>query len=119
MTTTLIIIALIFTVLSLGVAFLPLALAQKGNKRVERQTQEINRLEEQLDRFVNAVRDLDFDYDMGKLSAEDYATQRKFAIGRGVSVWLRLQASQSVVQRSDEELEAAIAAYRKTHPKAR
>ncbi len=64
-------------------------------------------LETQLAQILKTVRDLDFDYDMGKVPAADYALQRKALIGTGVSLLIQIDAAE-------EALEARIAAFR--HP---
>ncbi len=71
-----------------------------------------NQLEDQLERLVISVQDLDLDFDMGKLMAEDYALQRKMLIGRGVSVLLKLQESRRQPTIADDELEQLILAYK-------
>lgn len=65
-------------------------------------------LELQLMQMVKSIRDLDFDYDTGKIEAADYIEQRKLLIGRGVSLLIRLDESQQL----DTHIEEMIAAYR-------
>lgn len=67
-----------------------------------------SQLEDQLHRFVYAVRDLDFDYDTGKIAKNDYIAQRKLLIGRGVSTLIKLDDL-----RQHDPLEKEIAAYRR------
>lgn len=74
------------------------------------QQNDYSRLQEDVLRFAGAVRDLDMDFDMGKLSEADYATQRKLLIGRGVSATLQLQA---LTQQRQQQLEALIARHRR------
>jgi hypothetical protein len=69
-------------------------------------------LDDQLHQNIAALRDLDLDFDMGKLAPEDYAHQRKYLIGRGVSLMLRWEALRQQQGAQDAELEALISAYR-------
>ncbi len=65
-------------------------------------------LEIQLMQMVKSIRDLDFDYDTGKIETEDYIEQRKLFIGRGVSLLIRLDEAQKL----DTQIEEMVAAYR-------
>lgn len=72
-------------------------------------------LEDQLEFLVQAVRDLDSDYDTGKLSQADYIQQRKFLIGRGVSTLMRLDEARADEAVAEDEIEALVAAYRQAN----
>lgn len=72
----------------------------------------IAELEDSLHRLVTSVRDLDFDFDTGKIGEADYIEQRKLLIGRGVSVLKRLDEALFVQKELDDEIEDMIAAYR-------
>lgn len=69
-------------------------------------------LDEQLTQTLKAIRDLDFDYDMGKTEADDYANQRKFLIGRGISIMIRLDELRHQQDDLDQEIESLVLAYR-------
>jgi hypothetical protein len=60
-----------------------------------------------------AVRDLDFDYQTGKLTQEDYTAQRERLIQRGVDI-LKL-----IDERQDDVIEAAVRAHRPEHKGAK
>jgi len=72
----------------------------------------LDELETHLHQLVGAVRDLDFDYDTGKISKEDYIEQRKLMVGRGVSAVLRLRQWKADNREADDEIEQLIASYR-------
>ncbi len=55
-------------------------------------------LVEQRDAIYAALRDLDFDYETGKLTDEDYHTQREVWVQRGVNVLKALDATQQTVR---------------------
>ena len=69
-------------------------------------------LQDQLNRSITTIRDLDFDFDTGKITEDDYVEQRKLLIGRGVSALIKLDASRQKEIDKDHELEEMIAAYR-------
>jgi hypothetical protein len=66
------------------------------------------------DRLLNALQELDFDYALGKIPAEDYPEQRQRLLHNGADVLRRLDALQPQAEQEDAEarLEAAIAARR-------
>ena len=55
----------------------------------------IQDLNNRLDRLIESIHDLDFDYDTGKLTDEIYIHQRKMLVGRGVSVLMRLDQNEA------------------------
>ncbi|MFP4324127.1 MAG: hypothetical protein ACLFTK_16855 [Anaerolineales bacterium] len=102
--------------LMVGAATLLLALMPYWLNRTRGQTDaahDLAALEEQLKQHVGAVRDLDFDYDMGKLTDEDYVLQRKMLIGRGVSTWRRLRDLRVEFSQDDQALEDLINQYKR------
>lgn len=68
--------------------------------------------EEDVHFFVQAVRDLDSDFDTGKIAEADYIFQRKMLIGRGVGALMRLDEMQRQQQDADAEIEKLVAAAR-------
>jgi hypothetical protein len=71
-------------------------------------------LEERLEMLVDSIRDLDIDYDMGKITANVYAEQRKMLLGRAVGVLHRLdQVTGHEIDDRQLEVEAAILALRR------
>lgn len=78
-------------------------------------------LEAERDQVLDALRDLDFDHTMGKITEEDYTPQRTFLMGRGAAVLQQLDALAAVPTNGhgrapaavEDQLEQAIAARRK------
>ncbi len=66
------------------------------------------------DRLLNALQELDFDYDLHKIPEEEYAPQRVLLLQRGAEVLRRLDAydAQVVAVGAEDRIEAAIAARR-------
>jgi hypothetical protein len=66
------------------------------------------------DRILGALRELDFDYALGKIPEEDYPAQRSLLVQNGANVLRSLDALQPdpSVDDVEERLEAAIAARR-------
>lgn len=70
---------------------------------------QIAQLQAEREAILNSVRDLDFDYQTGKLSEGDYLAQRESLMGRGVEILKQIDAEQS------EAIEAAVRAQREQH----
>ena len=109
MTGTLLLVGLVLAGLMALVIAAPLFAARRQVKARDTSSQE---LEEQLMLLVNAVRDLDFDFDTGKVAEADYLTQRKLLIGRGVSTLIRLDETRQQEGVLDDDIEKLVAAYR-------
>jgi hypothetical protein len=65
------------------------------------------------DRIVNALQELDFDYKLGKIPAEDYPVQRTELLQKGADILRQLDELQPVkIARADAQsrLESAVAA---------
>ena len=69
----------------------------------------ITQLQTEREAILNSVRDIDFDYQTGKLSEEDYLTQRENLMARGVEILKQIDAEQS------DAIEAAVQARREHH----
>jgi hypothetical protein len=84
---------------------------------------EADRLRQERDQLLTALRDLDFDYSLGKLQAEDYAPLRADLVSRGAEVLKKLDAATQTPEASprpavpDEAIEKAIAAHRQGRAK--
>lgn len=109
MSTTAILIGLIFTAILIGGIYLPLM----QERRLQSTEKPSQLMEEELQRLISGVRDLDFDFDTGKLAEADYITQRKVLIGRGVSTLLKLDQARQQENRVDHEIERLVAAHRR------
>ena len=76
---------------------------------------ELSSLMAERDRAVNSLNELDFDYALGKIPAEDYPAQREILLKRGADVLRRideLQPSSYSGQSAESRMEVAIAARR-------
>ncbi len=105
------------------------------------ETHEVSALKAERDRVINSLQELDFDFKLGKIPAEDYPEQRAALLQKGSDILRKLDeispvsASASNVeariekaaaakradssaaesQISDDDLESMIAARRKEH----
>jgi hypothetical protein len=66
-------------------------------------------------RVLRSIRDLDLDYDMGKLVDETYASQRIYLIRLYAAIVKRIDELQVEVNAQQGRVEAALAAFRKVH----
>lgn len=66
------------------------------------------------DRLINALKELEFDHELGKIPQEDYPEQRARLMQRGAEVLRRLDVLEPSAQQQpiEERMEAAIAARR-------
>ena len=69
-------------------------------------------------RVLRAIRDLDLDYDMGKLVDETYASQRVYLIRLYVAIAKRIDELQAEVNVQQMRVEAALAAFRKAQQRS-
>jgi hypothetical protein len=72
-------------------------------------------LELKIQLLLDSIRDLDFDYDMGKISTEVYVEQRKMLIGRGISRLMQLDNARQELDVLDREIEEAVATRRQSY----
>ena len=98
-----------------------------------RKQREQDELVTSYERIVNAIRDLDEDFNTGKLHREDYDPERERWVARGVTLLQQLEAVGALgrvqvpngnghavgmveatdsAELSDDEIEAAVARYR-------
>ena len=63
-------------------------------------------------RILRAIRDLDFDYDMGKLVDETYVAQRVYLIRVYAAIVARMDELQDDVYEQQARIDAAVAAFR-------
>jgi hypothetical protein len=69
-------------------------------------------------RVLRSIRDLDLDYDMGKLVDDTYASQRIYLIQLYVAIAKRIDELQVEVNAQQVRVEAALAAFRKVHERS-
>jgi hypothetical protein len=77
---------------------------------VTRQEHEMSALLAERDRIINALQELDFDYQMGKIPEEDYPTERAYLLQTGAETLRRLDELQlaSPVASAEDRIESAI-----------
>lgn len=63
--------------------------------RAPRKPTELEQLRAEQNAVLAAIRDVDFDYQTGKLLEADYTTQRETLVERGVSLLKRIDALES------------------------
>ncbi|MBI5961780.1 MAG: hypothetical protein HY866_23790 [Chloroflexi bacterium] len=76
------------------------------------QRQILEALSAEKARTVRAIRDLDFDYDVGKLDTATYRTQRVYLIQVYMAIVQRLDDIEAEIHTHLERIEAEIAAFR-------
>jgi hypothetical protein len=67
-------------------------------------------------RVLRSIRDLDFDYDMGKLVDETYVSQRVYLVRVYVAIVKKIDELQAEVYAQQARIEAAVAAFRRSQP---
>jgi len=77
-----------------------------------RQNRALEILYAEKDRLLRAIRDLDFDYDLGKLADDAYAEQRVLLVRQSVAVMAKIEELENEIAAQQERIEAALAAFR-------
>ena len=107
-------IFLILAVL-IGVAlYLAQPYLERRTRRMTSETRETSALLAERDRVVNALQDLDFDFKLNKIPAEDYPVQRAALLQSGAEILKQLDALHLIEGSSSAEdrVEKAVAARR-------
>ncbi len=108
-------IFLLLALLIVVALFVARPLIDKHALLVTEEEQTISALLAERDRILDALHELDFDYRMGKIPEEDYPAQRTRLLNKGAAVLKKLDALHANgTNGKDAELEAAIAARRRT-----
>jgi hypothetical protein len=84
----------------------------RGRRNPTQTEHEVSSLMAERDRIINALQELDFDYKLGKVPAEDYPEQRAELLQKGAAVLRKLdELEPAVASRGDAEsrLEQAAA----------
>jgi NADH pyrophosphatase NudC (nudix superfamily) len=87
----------------------------RGRRTASQEEHELSSLLAERDRVINALQELDFDFKLGKVPAEDYPLQRAELLQKGAGILRRLDELQpAAASRVDAEarLEKAAAARR-------
>src|SRR5512133_3884294 len=81
-------------------------LMNRRPRRATEETQEVSSLLAEREQLLNALQELDFDFQLGKIPQEDYPEQRADLVRRGSEILQKLDllgASRPRVQRSAGE----------------
>lgn len=115
--------------------------ARRARATHSRETHQVSALKAERDRVINSLQELDFDFKLGKIPAENYPEQRAALLQKGAEILRELDelapaassannpeariekaaaskrgdSSEKDSQFSDDELESMIAARRKEH----
>jgi hypothetical protein len=106
----------------------PLLAGQPEDEEIDRRgtnpggTSQQNRALEVLwnekQRVLRAIRDLDLDYDMGKLVDDTYASQRIYLVRLYVAISKRIDELEAEVNAQQIRVEAALTAFRKAQQRS-
>lgn len=83
-----------------------------GPRGTPRQNQALEMLHVEKQRVLRALRDLDFDYDLGKLADDAYASQRNALLRLGVAILHEIDTIEAVIAEQDDRIEAVVAGFR-------
>jgi len=134
-------ILLILAVLVIVGMYLYMPFTTRSRKLSTVEMHEISALKAERDRVISSLQELDFDFKLGKIPAEDYPEQRTSLLKKGSDVLRKLDeleprpasardaearienaaaakradASSAPIEVGDEDIEAMIAARRKQH----
>jgi len=87
----------------------------RGRLAISEQEHEISSLMAERDRIINALQELDFDFNLGKVPPEDYPIQRGELLQKGADILRKLDELQPAMGRGLDaaaRLESAAAARR-------
>jgi hypothetical protein len=84
--------------------------ARRGSAR---QKQTLETLEAEKMRVLRAIRDLDFDYDLDKLTVSTYTTQRIHLIQLAAAITQRIDELEAEIAQQQERIEEAVATLRR------
>ncbi|MBT3338476.1 MAG: zinc ribbon domain-containing protein [Anaerolineae bacterium] len=106
-------IFLTLAILVLVAMYLAQPYLERRTKIVSAEELEHSTLLATRDRYINSLKELDFDHSMGKIPTEDYPTQRAELLQKGAAALRHLDEYEGAKSTSAEDrLEAVIAARR-------
>jgi hypothetical protein len=83
-----------------------------GPRGTARQNQVLEALTQEKQRVLRAIRDLDFDYDLDKLTDDAYDAQRVYLIRLAVAIMQRIDDLEAEIVEQEARINAAVAAFR-------
>jgi rubrerythrin len=101
------ILLLIALLLGIGLYLAAPLIFRTAHRSANEETSEISPLMAERDRIINSLRELDFDFKLGKIPDEDYPAQRAELLQKGADILRKLDALQPP-SISDDEVEARI-----------
>ena len=109
--------AIFFTlaILILVAIYLYAPFMERRARRVTEEEHELSALMAERDRVINALQELDFDFNLGKIPDEDYPAQRLSLLQKGADILRQIDtmAPQTTAEQDvDVRIEKAIAARR-------
>ena len=108
--------------MDLGAIFLLLALlilvglfifspfSERRARGVSKDDQEISALMAERDRAINSLQELDFDFSLDKIPAEDYPDQRAALLKRGAEILRQLKRYQEMMRELQRVHQRAVSA---------
>lgn len=107
-------IFLILAVLILVGMYLYAPFISRGQSIGIQESHQLSPLLAERDRVINALQELDFDFNLGKIPAEDYPSQRASLLQQGVEILRQLDELAPAKKGDDNEarIEKAVAARR-------
>jgi rubrerythrin len=132
---------LVLAVLVIVGVYLYAPFTSRGRYARVSETHEVSALKAERDRVINSLQELDFDFKLGKIPAEDYPDQRAALLQKGADILRsldelapvstsannaeariekaaaakRADSAEQAAELSDDDLESMIAARRKQH----
>jgi hypothetical protein len=87
---------------------------ERRARRMTAEGQELSALLAERDRVVNSLQELDFDFNLNKIPAEDYPLQRTALLQKGADILKKLDAMNAVeaFDSAEDRVEKAVAARR-------
>lgn len=106
---------LILALLLLVGLFVSRPLFERKAVAVSREEHEHSHLMAERDRILNALQELDFDHELGKIPESDYPAQRAALLQRGADILRQLDqyGHEASSERWEEQIESAIATRRR------
>lgn len=104
-------ILLVLAVFVIAAVFVVRPLLDGGSGMVSEEEKNLSSLFAERERILDALSELDFDHEMGKVPEETYQAQRKLLAEAGVDVLRKIDASQTngSTKTSGDPIEAVVA----------
>ncbi len=118
MSATIVILAVVFGGALLVFVLRPLfrveaeGMSWAGRYGTPRQIQTLELLWSEKLRILREIRDLDFDYDLGKLGERVYEEQRVYLFRLAIAITQRIDELEAAIAEQEARVEAAVAALR-------